>query len=168
MTPKDFSLTLKPLTRTRIDKITKHETKTVSYRDYTLGLFKSWRPIFYTKKEIGDPTYGRGNSVYRKKIPKQIINWFTSPYSLAIWYMDDGCFMDNSALIRTGEIPESEVKLLQHTLKTNFGLETTIRRDRDVAASIYIRRESWEKFKQLVEPTVLQVPEMIYKLGKPL
>lgn len=152
--------------RQRKDLKTGKVTSTVSYRRYTLGLFKSWRSIFYTLKVPTDPTYGRGNSKYRKKIPDNIFEWFTSPYSLAIFYMDDGCFVDNSALFRTGEIPVREVKMLQQALKLNFDLESTIQNKEDQPASIYVRRCSWEKFKQLVEPTISQVPEMTYKLGK--
>jgi LAGLIDADG DNA endonuclease family len=158
----------KPTTRRRLNKQTQQTIQTFSYRGYTKALFKAWRPIFYTEKKIGDPTFDptkTSHSSFRKKIPAEIGKWLTSPYSLAIFYMDDGSFVDNSALIRTGEIPKSEVQLLQQALAQNFGLETTIRNENTSSMAIYVCRDSWNTFKTLVEPTILQIPEMHYKLG---
>lgn len=155
--------------RTRVDKVTGKETKTTSFRFYCRSLFKEWRPYFYTEKKPTDPTFGSGNSLYRKCIPQQLPEWFTSPYALAIFYLDDGGVLGGSAYFATGELPSNEVLLFKQAMEQNFGLEFLPPTQRtnpsgSYRAGLLLRRRSLPRFVELVEPVVEQVPSLRYKL----
>lgn len=150
--------------RQRLDKKTSRIVTTQSYRFYSRSLFRAWRPFFYTIKVPEDPTYGQGKSIYRKKIPPEILSWLTSPLALAIFYMDDGGVQSNTAYFATGEIPPAEIQILQHAFKLNYDLETTLRISNDFPKGLLIRRGSLTHFMKLVEPVINQVPCMRYKL----
>jgi len=153
-----------PVMQEREDAETGKVSKTLSYRVFGRSLFKDWRSHFYTFKKPTDLGFGKGKSLYRKKVPDQIIEWFKSPYSLAIFYMDDGSHDDNSAILSMPEHPAYEIELIRQVLLQNFGLDTTIRYSNGRANKIYVVRNSWPKFKEIVYPTISQVPDYMYKL----
>ncbi len=116
-------------------------------------------------KSQGDPTFDSTKPPKRRKrFPVELVDWFTHPLALAIFYMDDGGVADNQPYFATGEVPLDEVKTMQKVFKNNFGLDTTIRTYKGVAVGILVRRQSCRKFKELVGPYVSQVPSMSYKM----
>ncbi len=154
--------------RKRVDKITGKITHSSSYRFYTSSLFSEWRYL-YVEKQPGDPTYGRGDSIFRKRIVPEMEQWFISPYTLAIFYMDDGGIQSDTAYFSTGALPPNEVTLLEKVLKNNFNLEFTRREPDSIdsdsyAAGLLLRKECLPEFIKLIKPTIDKVPCMKYKL----
>ena len=155
--------------RTRVDKEKQTSVKTTSYRCYSQALFGEFRDSFYVEKQPTDPTYGR-DSPFRKGYPPQLAYWFTSAYSLAIFFMDDGGIDNGSISISTGEVSTKEVLFLKDILKNNFNFVTiNVPAEEATANSVYkglyLQWESRQRFYDLVAPTVLQVPSMHYKLN---
>lgn len=156
--------------RTRVDETKGTSVKTTSYRCYSQALFGEFRRIFYIEKRPTDPTYGR-DSPFRKWYPSELAYWFTSAYSLAIFFMDDGGVDNGSISISTGEVSTEEVLFLKDIFKTNFNLNfTTINAPANKATAnfvykgLYLQWDSRQDFYNLVAPTVLKVPCMHYKL----
>ena len=96
----------------------------------------------------------------RKIIPKEILNILT-PLSLAVWYMDDGCFSQGTAILNTQNFSFNEQKILQNSLKERFNLEVTINKDRD-RWRLRVKKESFSRFCGLVEDYI--IPSLKYKI----
>ncbi len=62
----------------------------------------------------------------QKVIPPNIGEILTSPFSLAVWVMDDGSRNRKALFLNTQGFSVSQQKRLQNCLKTNFGLNSTI------------------------------------------
>lgn len=95
-----------------------------------------------------------------KIIPKDILSILT-PLSFAVWYMDDGCFSQGTAILNTQNFSFNEQKILQNSLKEKFNLETTINKDRK-RWRLRVRKESFSRFCDLVEDYI--VPSLRYKI----
>lgn len=165
--------TITQATRMRVDPQTSKTVRTTSHRCYSSALFGDFRKKFYVEKTPEDPTFGRGSS-FRKAYPPELEQWFTSPYSLAIFYMDDGGLQENCAYFSTGEVSTREVLFVQHIFETNFGLKctlskvaTTVSTKTSVYRGLRVRKESTQKFFDLVSPTIANVPCMLSKLYFP-
>jgi hypothetical protein len=79
--------------------------------------------------------------------------------------MDDGTVDRSGFVLHTNSFTLEEVQLLAKALKNKFDLNCSIHnRNGKVVRShlLYIRADSWEKFKSLVEPHV--IPHFTYKL----
>jgi hypothetical protein len=157
--------------RTRFDKEKLTSVKTTSFRCYSQALFGEFRRAFYIEKRPTDPTYGR-DSPFRKWYPPELTNWFTSPYSLAVFYMDDGGLDNGSISISTGEVSTEEVLFLKDLLKRNFNFNfvpMNVSADKATAnyvyKGLYLQWNSRQDFYNLVAPTVLKVPCMHSKLN---
>lgn len=95
-----------------------------------------------------------------KIIPKKIMNILT-PLSIAVWYMDDGCFSQGTAILNTQNFSFSEQKILRNCLKRKFNLETTINKDRD-RWRLRIKKSSFDVFRDLIKSYI--IPSMKYKI----
>jgi len=95
-----------------------------------------------------------------KIIPKSIMNILT-PLSLAVWYMDDGCFSQGTAILNTQNFSFNEQKILQNSLKGKFNLETMINKDRD-KWRLRVKKENFYRFRSLIEDYT--IPSMKYKI----
>lgn len=62
----------------------------------------------------------------RKIIPQNIEEILTSPFSLAVWVMDDGSRNKKALFLNTQGFPISDQKRLQCCLEANFGLDSTL------------------------------------------
>ena len=63
---------------------------------------------------------------------------------------------------------ESDRIKLYHALKNVFGLNMTLQKaGGNNQWNIYIPATSYQKFYELLSPTVLAIPEMAYKLARP-
>jgi len=153
--------------------------QSLKYQDYIFWLFNELRNIcpsspkqrkdnkqwyFYSRYlenliEIRKAFYhGR-----KKIIPSNIKQWFTSPLSLAVWYMDDGGLdyrpKDHyNFSLTTNAFSLEENYLLIDMLRENFGIETTVQtplcRGKRYP-EIYIGVAGREKFLSLVKPYIL-------------
>lgn len=107
----------------------------------------------------------------RKIIPQNIATYLTDPFSLAIWYMDDGSLDlrvkdHKNACIATYCFTLKECKYLQEALNMNFGIycrihKTTMRSK--IYYRLYFPKEATLKLFALIRPFVL--PCFQYKLG---
>lgn len=99
----------------------------------------------------------------RKCVPRLIHRWLT-PRALAYWFMDDGSVKSKQSkgvILNTQGYTLREVELLISVLRNRFGLQAKRRRQRE-GYQIYISGESYERFRELIEPFLID--EMRYKL----
>jgi recombination protein RecA len=84
-----------------------------------------------------------------------------TPLTLAVWFMDDGCRSRNAVYLNTQQFDMASQIRLMCMLQKQFGLESTLNRDRSYFR-IRLRVSSSARFSRLVEPYVLD--ELRYKL----
>lgn len=99
--------------------------------------------------------YGKEN---KKSIPKNLI---LNPFSLAIWFMNDGSRNRKSIYLNTQQFSEEEQNFLLQVLYTQFGLEGSLNKDKDYWR-IRLFQPSAQVFKKLVSPFIPDF--MRYKL----
>ena len=127
----------------RFDRRYQHET--VSYRFWTRQYFISWRQKYYLKN--------------KKIIPRDIQ---LTPLSLAIWYMDDGCYSDNKCIIATDGFPKEDICFLQKLLLDKLNITSSVKNK----SKILIKRKSINIFFSLVRPYIIS--SMLYKISDPV
>lgn len=150
------------------------------YLNWLYQEFKSWipsQPYTKVKKDnvyVGVRTYSHkalqtyGKIFYkngRKEIPK-VIERLLTPLSLAIWFMDDGSLKSvrhRTYVIHTLGYSRRELENIQKILDKKFNLQTSLHSQKGKYWRLYVKSQSAEKFKQLIEPYIL--PSMRYKLG---
>ena len=131
-----------------------------SCRFYTQKCFTKIESLFYSK--------GTELKKRRKIVPDQIEK-LLNPIVLAVWFMDDGGKAQNTVrafYINATSFNNSERILLQKACKKVFGLKINIQKaGGNNQYNFYIPTAEYDKFYQLVLPTVSLIPEMGYKLG---
>lgn len=81
--------------------------------------------------------------------------------SLAVWFMDDGSKSRSSIYLNTQQFTvEEQIKLIK-ILKNQFGLESTLNKDK-IYFRIRVRSESSKKMVKIIKDYIL--PEFRYKL----
>ena len=124
----------------RFEKADNRVTK--SSRFWTRQYFRSWRDKFY-----------RNN---RKIFPNDLAEWI-SPLSIAIWYMDDGCYSTKRCILSTESFEDFSKNALVEKLKS-FSIEVVLKSN----GKLEIRKKSLQKFFELVKPYIHK--SMRYKL----
>lgn len=99
--------------------------------------------------------YGKEN---KKSIPKNLI---LTPFSLAIWFMDDGSRNRKSIYLNTQQFLVQEQQFLLQLLYIQFGLQGNLNKDKQYWR-IRLFQPSAQVFKQLVSPIIPDF--MRYKL----
>ena len=125
----------------RFEKSDNRVTK--SLRFWTRQYFRSWRDKFYC-----------GN---RKIFPKDLMN-LIAPLSIAVWYMDDGCYQKFDCTISSESFDFESREQLINKLRS-LEIEAIPRGK----GKIRIRSSSLNKFFELVRPYIHQ--SMLYKLS---
>lgn len=163
----------------------------VKYNDKSLGFLK-WireqllelepsglKPIpkysqhyFFTKstEELGNLRRLFYPNEGRKRVPKNIVELFTDPISLAIWYQDDGTLDRRpkyhwNVRIATYCFPYEDCALLTKIVKQHFGIETSVCRCQmrgKMYYQLYVLSKSMNKFIQTVKPYIHQ--DYAYKI----
>lgn len=123
----------------------KHNQEYASYRFSSRQYFKNWRDIWYPQGE--------------KIFPNSLI---LTPASLAVWYMDDGCWTGSKVLIAIEGFDDESQKTIQNALQCQFGIATHIGKNR----KLLIRKESHSRFFSLIAEYV--IPSMQYKIPDPV
>lgn len=117
----------------------------------TLPTFAEYKDLFYGEKQI----YKRINSRHIKML---------NPFSLAIWYQDDGTrdYNNNSwrYSIAFHSVIESEAREIEESFATHFGLQARVIRNGDFSHIIF-SKEVAERFEQIITPYIH--PSMSYK-----
>lgn len=93
-----------------------------------------------------------------KKIPKRLD---LNELSLAVWFMDDGSRSRNAVYLNTQQFNLEDQKFLLLLLKSRFGLNATLNKDKSYYR-IRISCYSMDLFSKLVSPYLLK--SMRYKL----
>lgn len=99
----------------------------------------------------------------RKCVPK-LIHRFLAARSVAYWFMDDGSIKSRESkgvILNTHGFVKNDVGLLIGALRSRFGLEADLRRQKD-GLQIYVSGKSFERFREIVDPYV--VASMRYKI----
>ena len=163
-----------------------HSINQKDYVDWLYNIFSNWcqsEPKERIKDSFGKKitsygftTYSSGsfrffaNQFYKnhqKIVPKKISH-FLSLLTIAVWFMDDGSLKSdkhNNYIIHTLGFKKSECQLLVRSLLKRFKIKATIHRQYE-KYRIYIKNESANDFKKIIEPYVLD--SMKYKLGNKL
>lgn len=156
----------------------KHSVKQVKYLLWKKDIMKNFVNNVYTKKEkfgecvrwhsITHPEFAFFRKLFysnNKKIIKNEIGKFLTPFALAIWVMDDGWRSKNSIHISSESFSEDEHKTLQWLIKVNFDLNvkicTYVRNDKKYHYLTFNKRNSILLTK-IISPYVIE--SMKYKL----
>lgn len=105
---------------------------------------------------------GDGYRVGKKIIPANIIDSL-SPFTLAIWIMDDGSYSNGVLDLSTYSFSLEEIKLLEISIKKRFSISFKHYRDRDKGFRLYCSKSETAKLVPLVKEHVL--PSFNYKIG---
>lgn len=84
-----------------------------------------------------------------------------SPLSLAIWYMDDGCYSKRECIFTSEFISDEDILKIQKYLFERYKIETSIWSNN----RIRVKRSSEDIFFELISEYVNQVPSMVYKIS---
>ena len=124
-------------------KITSKEYQSIFFdlRQY----FRSWRSIFYKEK--------------KKIFPKDLL---LSPLSIAVWYMDDGCWTGKKCVIAIESFDLENGTNIQSAFYRQFGIESIIGKNR----KLVIRKKSHDKFYGLISPYIIS--SLKYKIPNPV
>lgn len=123
----------------------KQKREYTSYRFSSRQYFKSWRDIWYPQGE--------------KIFPNSLI---LTPVSLAVWYMDDGCWTGSKALIAIEGFDDESQQAIQTALQNQYGITTQVGKNR----KLLIRKESHSRFFSLIAGHI--IPSMRYKIPDPV
>lgn len=103
--------------------------------------FRPWRGIFYDGKQ----------KVFPRNLP-------LTPLSLAVWYMDDGCWTGTKSLISTESFKGKYRQYMRNALLRQYKIETVVGKNE----KLVIRKRSRSAFYALIAPHI--IPSMKYKL----
>jgi hypothetical protein len=114
---------------------------------------------FFTQSlPILTPFYDKFFINGKKIIPKDLK---LNALSMAIWFMDDGSKSRSAIYLNTQQFTVDEQNRLIFLLKNQFGIESTLNKDK-IYFRIRVRSESSKKMVKIIEKYIL--PEFRYKL----
>ncbi len=155
-----------------------------AYVDWLYLEFQDWvrtPPRSRTKLSFGKPiasygfaTYSSGalrfyaQQFYRngKKVLPKIIGKLIDPFSIAIWFMDDGSWKSSehsTYIIHTIGYSRSELTRVREVFEKKFGIMVAIHKQYN-GLRLYVVSASAKRFKTLIDQYV--IPSMQYKLGE--
>ncbi len=97
----------------------------------------------------------------RRKILPQNVFDLSTPMSLTVWVMDDGCNTGDSLILNTQNYSMSEHLKLQKVFQEKFGILSTINKDRD-EFRLRFNCENASKLIRIIAPDI--IPSMKYKI----
>lgn len=115
-------------------------------------------------KTIRNYSFNRYRNLFYKD--KKYINRYIfklGALGLSIWYMDDGCYCNNSIHLYTNCFSLKDDLLLLKVLKHNFNIEASLHKTSNIGRSIYIKAKSRKLFLDIVNPYICE--SMRYKIG---
>lgn len=153
---KGYCINLKPRQYTRTIKNINKIYYGFEFNTYTFTSFNWIYNLFY--KASG----GKKNVLFLKDM--NYVDMFFTPFTLAIWICDDGCWTNYGVRIYCNAFTLKEVELLVHILNYKFNLECTIQKIYiENQYSIYIKSNSIHTLREIVLPHMPK--SMLYKLG---
>lgn len=131
-------------------KITKCVSNNKRYKNYCIS---------YHMKSKNHPIIKEFKENYYKNNKKDVLKLEKiSPFSLAIWFMDDGCKNKSSYQIYTNSFKKEELDYLISILKKDYNLDFTY----DKNNVLYLRKHCIELFNKIISPYLLKM--FYYKL----
>ena len=140
---------MKPQILTRNDKKRGITTKSLYFRTLAMPCLNYYHELFYVNKI--------------KIVPTNLEELLTAK-SLAYWEMHDDGADRSGFILYTNCFTLEEVQRLVVVLKIKFDLNCSIHTRKDKTKQsylIYVKADSWIKFKNLVEPHI--IPHFQYK-----
>ena len=155
-----------------------YSSKHADYANHIYEIFKEWiltppqEKIDAARNNIWFQTVSHGafrfyaQLFYRSKtkcVPV-IIHKLLTGQGIAYWYMDDGSVKSKESkgvIFNTQGFARKDVSILIKMLNKYFGLKASERRQ-NKGYQIYVSGESYERFKEIVEPYVID--SMRYKI----
>ena len=132
------------------------------FQSSTLEGLGYYHNVFYVPKQ------DRG---YRKVITQELIDKLPmSPLVLATFFMDDGSVRNDcySGKLATAGFTKEETILLEQYFK-KWGIECSVNSQSDEKGYYYLnfpaKKDGFAKLIQIIEPIIMQVPGMEYKLN---
>lgn len=119
------------------------------FHTQTSSLFAPWHTLFYPKGS--------------KILPKPL-DQYLDPLTLAVWFMDDGCFQQHCLILNTQSFSVDEHTILQELFKREYGIQTGIQKDRR-NVRLYFGKSSRKKLLSVIQPFLL---ESFYKKTIPV
>jgi intein-encoded DNA endonuclease-like protein len=113
---------------------------------------------FFTKS-IPEITFFFGR-FYKNGVKKVSKNLYLTPFSLAVWYMDDGSKSRNSCYLNTQNFDLSSQRNLMKALK-RLGIKSSLNKDK-IYFRIRVAVESVPKMLEMINPYIIR--SMRYKL----
>ncbi len=125
----------------------------VGFETRHLTIFKRWKDVFYRVN-------GRYKDITRGGLDK------LSPFSLAVWYQDDGTLLKEDGrksryCIYAHKMTKEQTDKIEQLLLSRFGLSARIYR-RNTHTDIYFTQENADHFERIVRPYIH--PSMKYKI----
>jgi len=122
---------------------------------YTYASFNWIHEMFYT--------FDEEQKRYIKILPKNLEEFLT-PQALAVWFMDDGSKLRESARIATNNFTKEEIETLCLILERKYNIKASVQSSgKSKGHILYIYKNSMENFSKIVKPFML--PSLYYKLG---
>ena len=132
-----------PIETIRFDR--RYNKSYITWRFWLRQYFRSWRGLFYPQGV--------------KVIPNEVFNKI-GPFSLAVWYMDDGNLSHHRCLtIATNQFEIANIRQLLIALRKRFDIVATVTNQR----RIYITSGSVDTFFNIISPFIIS--SMKYKLS---
>jgi len=160
---------ISPLGKIRIEQSTKQqeyvtwkyqELKSLCYGalpreiSHTLNTGKEYTSLFFNSRQYFRPwreLFYDGKKLFPRGLP-------LSPLTLAVWYMDDGCWTGKKALISAESFRGRCCENMQETIFSQHGIETVVGKN----GKLIIRKKSHDTFFNLIIPHI--IASMKYKL----
>lgn len=155
-----------------------YSVKKDSYANHLYDLFKDWvltPPQIKqdkTHNNIWFQTVSHGafrfyaHQFYdgRKKCVPKLIHRYLTRRAIAYWFMDDGSIKSRESkgvIFNTHSFLPDELKRLINCLHTGFGLEASVRKQKD-GHQIYVSGKSYDRFLEIVDDHIHE--SMRYKI----
>ena len=140
-----------------------HQKEYVDWKYHILSSFVLTKPKAYkgNGKRVGYRFCTRSMEVFtqyykdfyvdrKKRVPETLV---LTPFSLAIWFMDDGVKNRKSLYLNTQQFSLRDQENLLHMLKRDFGFEGNLNKDKKYLR-IRLLQESAQRMKSLIQPLI--------------
>ena len=108
-------------------------------------------------------TFDEERKRYIKILPKNL-EQFLTPQALAVWFMDDGSKIRESARIATNNFTKEEIEILCLILEKKYNIKASVvSGGKSRGYILYVYKSSMPNFCKIVKPFIH--PSLYYKLG---
>ena len=100
----------------------------------------------------------------KKRIPALLSEWLTEPLTLAVWYMDDGCYFprERECYLYLGTVSTEEAQTAKAAVATNFQVSPRVLDKRRKGYALYFSARQARALADVIGTDLL--PYFRYKL----